>query len=541
MSTTSTPISLQNALLLCGEAPEVAQEFSHITLPFTPMPHQIEGYQMARNEVRSGLFFAPRTGKTLVMQMLAIFQAHYDIHTIQIMPPGLIRQFMHDYEQIDGHGLSIHPLTEGPVKRARLLSQWQADADSRPDVILMSKEIFKPTWHLLYQAGFSSVHFDESHLGLQNYDSHIAKEIRAFANANKTRLVLSTGTPIPNQVRNVYTTMSLVNPGAYKSQTAFDAHHCVFKTILVPSNGSFSSRALMNGHYGGSGIGRGFKQIKVVDSYVNLDTLSKHLYKNAIYASKLEVLELESPNIQIVEVELNRKHRALYNKLLREKMLEIEDEVIDARTAQKLRMTALQLISVPEDFSTEVGPEHNSLYQTLDDLLGTIGPEQERVVIFANFTRSIEALARRYARYKPAVVYGPNGADKNAREVERFHVDPGCRILVANFRAGGTGFKLGDAAQVCIFAEPTGSPGEFDQCLSRVILKGQTEPVTSYILSVKGTISPIAIDHMTSKATDIDRIMKTKKSLFEALLGKATHEDEEEVDEQVNSSYHLQP
>ena len=532
MSTTNTPISLRDALLLCGELPEVAEHFAHVTLPFTPMPHQIEGYQMARNEARSGLFFAPRTGKTLVMQMLAIFQAHYGVRTVQIMPPGLIRQFMHDYEDIKGHNLGIHALTEGPAKRAKLLKLWLESPDSRPDVVLMSKEIFKPTWHHLYQAGFGCVHFDESHLGLQNYDSHIAKEIRAFANAQNTRLILSTGTPIPNQVRNCYTTMDLINRGAYRSQTAFDAQHCIFKTILIPSNGTISARAVMNGNYGGSGIGRGFKQIKVVDSYVNLDMLSKNLYEHAVYASKLEVLDLESPNIQIVEVDLNKKHRALYNRLLRERMLEIETEVIDARTAQKLRMTALQLISVPEDYSADLGPEHNSLYQTLDDLLGTIGPEQERVVIFANFTRTVEALAKRYARYKPAIVYGPNGADRNAREVERFHTDPDCRLLLANPQSGGTGFKLGDCSQTVIFFEPVSSPGAFDQCISRVMLKGQTQPVTSYILSVRGTISPIAITHMLGKASDVDAIMKTKKSLFEALLGRADYdEDEDEEDE----------
>lgn len=47
--------------------------FEHIVLPFRPFPHQLKGLLKGLQEVRFGLSFEPRTGKTLVMQMLAIF------------------------------------------------------------------------------------------------------------------------------------------------------------------------------------------------------------------------------------------------------------------------------------------------------------------------------------------------------------------------------------------------------------------------------------------------------------------------------------
>jgi hypothetical protein len=56
------------------------------------------------------------------------------------------------------------------------------------------------------------------------------------------------------------------------------------------------------------------------------------------------------------------------------------------------------------------------------------------------------------------------------------------------------------------------------------MLFGQTEPVVCYIIKVNNTISPIAIDHMLSKAEGINRVMKTKKSLLEALMGKTCEE-----------------
>lgn len=501
-------VSMGKALRECGEAEETAAKFDHITLPFEPMPHQKEGYQLARNDRRSGLFFEPRTGKTLVLQMLAIFNAYHGTGTIQIMPPGLFRQFLHDYEQIKHHGMRIAVLSATPGARRKLLETWNIEPDKKPHVVLLSQVIFKGVWHDLLQLGFTCVHFDEAHNGLQTYASQIAKQLRGFRDVAGTRLVLSTGTPIPNQVRNVYPTINLINPGAYWSQTAFDSYHCVFRTLDIPDPRAFSK----------------VRKISVIDSYRNLDVLSANLYKHAIHASKREILALDAPNITITECELNSKHRALYRKILNERLLELPGgEILDARSVQAVRQTALQLISVPERFSDTVTVEHNSLYQTLDALLETYDPARERVVLFANYVETVRALERRYARYHPATVYGPNGPQKNAEEVERFHKDPSCRLLVANPGSGSTGFKLGDVAKVVIFAEPVSTPGMFDQCISRVMLIGQTEPVIVHIIKVVGTISQTAIPSMLRKAGDVESVNRTKKSLFESLMGKGEH------------------
>jgi len=156
----------------------------------------------------------------------------------------------------------------------------------------------------------------------------------------------------------------------------------------------------------------------------------------------------------------------------------------------------------------------------VEALLGSINTDKERVVIFANYIRSVEALSRRFHRLHPALVYGPNGPAKNGLEVERFHQQESCRLLIANPLSGGAGFKLGDVCTTVIFAEPVSTPGAFDQCLSRVMLMGQTEPVICYIVNVRNTISPLATENMLNKVPDINQVMGSKKTLFDALLGK---------------------
>lgn len=494
-----------------GEPPEVWQQFEQVILPFEPMDHQWDGFYRSRSNARSGLFFEPRTGKTLVMQMLAIFFARYGSGTIQIMPPALFRQFQHDYHLIKGHGLKVEVLNQGPAGRKTLLNKWRDQPHSRPQVVLVSKEIFKVVWQDLYLLGFTNTHFDESHLGLQQSDSQIAKALRAFINQHdENRLVLSTGTPLPNQIRNGFATLNLLYPEIYRTQGAFDSTHVTFKKIWIPDPRRPGET----------------RTIQVVDSYYNLEYLSQVLYWHAVHADKLSVLSLETPNIQRIECVLTPKHRRLYNKAINERLLEIEGDILDLRAAQKLRQVALQLISVPSAFADDYDESDNSLYNTVAALLDTINLEKEKVVIFGNYIRTIEHLERLFKRYKPAKVYGPNGPAKNGMEVERFHTEDACRILIANIAAGGTGFKLGDIATHLIFAEPCSTPGQFDQALSRVMLVGQVSPVVCYIVEVVGTISPISIDNMLNKVKDLNKVMGAKRSLFDALLGKEVRYEE---------------
>lgn len=498
-----------DALAAIGCDETTCARFKHITLPFVPMPHQLAGLSYALNYGHSGLFFEPRTGKTLVLQMLAIYYAYYGMGTLQIMPPGLFQQFLHDYHAIEGHRLRLHVLRESPAARTRLMETWGSNPDKRPHVVLLSREIYKSAWASLYLQGFRITHFDESHLGLQSERSEIAKTIRQFIHQNTAnRLVLSTGTPIPNQISNAYCTMNFLRPDIYETRAAFNHAHCVYKTIYIP---------------GKWGQPRG---VPVIDSYTNLDYLSEAMYSRSVYAAKRDVLNLEAPNIQIVECALRPKHRRLYTKVLNERILEIGDTVIDARAVQKLRQVALQLITVPEEFAESFNAEDSSVYETVAAIVDSVNPEKERVVVFANYIRSVESLARKFKAWEPAIVYGPNGPEKNAKEVERFHRDSDCRVLIANPAAGGVGFKLGDVAQTVIFAEPVSSPGVFDQCLSRVMLKGQTEPVVCYIVRVQHTISELAIDQMLNKAVEINQVTRSKRTLLDELLGRSQPDTE---------------
>jgi SNF2 family DNA or RNA helicase len=494
---------MRNLLTQIGVPVETADQFEGIELPFELMPHQKKAFHLSLYHAKSGIYLPARTGKTIVMQLGAVYFAKFGFRTMVIMPPGLFDQYRNDFNRIKNHGLNIHVFDQGPVARKKLVDEWD-QGQNIPDVLLLSREIFKLHWNELYRLNFRVLQYDECHMGLQSTTSKTYKAVRAFSQQNASnRLVLSTGTPVPNALENAFGLISLVTPFAYKSERHFRAQHCVYKEIFVNRGGRRDT-------------------ISVIDHYENHELLKRNLYKQGITVSKREVLNLEAPNIQIIDTHLKPKHRRLYEQVLKERILQTPDSgLIDARQAQKLRMVALQLITCPEAYSETMRTADNAVYETLRALLSSINTDINKALIFANFTQSVETLARVLKDLEPAVIYGPNGPQTNAKNVHRFKTDKNCRVMIANPIAGGVGFTLGDVCTDVIFVEPVSTPGQFDQTMSRVMLKGQTEPIGVYILRVVDTISPKAIDAMQGKIQDLDKITVDRKSIFEMLKVKA--------------------
>jgi len=499
--------TMEEALLGVGLPPEVASEFARVRLPFNLRPHQYTSLQAMLAWNRCGIWDQARTGKTICMQLAAIYFARYGMKSIFIMPPVLFDQFAESFSTISNHGTHVQVLNGTAATRTRILKEI-ADGHSSANILAMTKEVFKIELLDLMSAGFQVLFFDECHMGLQTAKTKTQKgqrttysSVRYFVDHTQdSRLILSTGTPVMNELIGTYPIISLKSPGAYQSEDDFNYTHVTYKQILVNTP-------------------RGQRYIRTPDSnnYKETALLQRNLHHQAVRARKLDVLDVRVPHIQEIPVTLHKGHYALYKKVLQEHILEVGTKMIDARNASKLRILALQLITDP-GMAYQPAPQ-NAVMETVQTLLDTTDTRHNKAVLFANFNLSVEVLAKTFSKLKPAVVYGPNGADKNMAEVRRFRTDPECRILVANPQAGGVGLTLGDVCQTVIFVEPVSTPGMFDQAASRVILSGQTEPVSIYFLRVNNTISKKAIEVMLGRAQIANEAQKDVKSMLDELLG----------------------
>lgn len=487
------PYTMEQALLSAGAAPEHAAPFRGVVLPYPPRTDQVEALRKQVQLPRFGLLSEARTGKTISFTLACIYFAHWKLKSIILMPPVLFLQYKEFWESIEGNPCRMEIFSGSPLKRTKLLGQWAADQSTAPGVLVMTKEIFKAALHDLVAAGYRNLVFDEAHVGMQSEKSKTYAAIKSFAEQGKARVTLSTGTPVPNEIYGAYPLISIINPKAYDGRGHFNREHVNFALQYF-----------------------GRREVRTIAGYRDLDMLHRSLYQNSHRVTKAEVLGLGVPHIQVLPIELSAAHRNLYKRLLTQRVLEHEGRMINAIQFQALRQTALQLITTPGDYG-EVAT--NTVLDLLEEILQDVGAGgKEKVVVFANYNRSVETLVARLKAYNPAIVYGPG--TNNAKEAERFKKDSTCRVLVANPVAGGVGLTLGGVSSTAIFVEPVSTPGQFDQACSRIMLAGQTEPVSIYLFKVLKTISPKAIELMLRKGAEVREVNMDKQTLLDELLGE---------------------
>jgi SNF2 family DNA or RNA helicase len=477
-----------------------------------PMKHQVTGLNQILAHDRFGLYDQVGTGKSIIMQATALYYAGYDNKIVILMPPVLLEQFEESLDHTFWgwrDQFTFHVLNEGPAERAKLFKRWRET--EWPDMMAMSYQQFAkfPRQRkkkngdvvppnnddyivgVLKQAGYCYVIADEAQ-ALKNPGSNNHKAVKYLA--EEGGLLLATGTPISNTLVDAYGMIDLVTPGKYASKRSFERLHCVYST-----NDSGWSTLI------------GFQ---------NTDVLTTHLYSSARRVTKEQVLSLDKPQVIEVPINLDPEHHRLYKKLIRERFLEMGDEIINAINQQSLRMKSLQIITTPEHFTK--AKLKNEVINGIDALLDSIGMHQEKVIIFANFQKSVEAIRDHLikAKLNPATVYGGKG--DNTKEVKRFLTDPTCRVMVANPESGGAGLNLQSVCSNVIFAEPTSVPGRFTQASNRVHRPGQKKVVTIYIVKALGTISPQLTKNMLGKEEAAKTITKDKESMLDELLGVVT-------------------
>ncbi len=467
-----------------------------------PFPHQIKNINRALCFDRYGIFDEPGTGKTFSMQAVAMYYAGFGNKVVVVMPPALLIQFresFHDtFPGFDAH-FSLHILNQGPKERDRLFRSWESSG--YPDFMLMSYELFSKLdsnggiAYLLKQAGYSYLICDEAQ-NLKNPSSNRHKVVAWFLGDKRGRkgsdagLLLATGTPTHNSLLDAYGLIKLITPGKYNSKRAFERVHCIY---TMQSNGFH----------------------KLI-GFRNKDALHRALYAQASRVTKDKVFSMIPPTLITVPVELHPGHKALYKKLLTERILEIGDKVISAVTAQSLRQKALRIVTTPHNFTDK--PVRNAVLDAVSTLIDGIDIEnREKVVMFCNYQDTVEFFARKFEHLGAVTLYG--GTGNNQKSINAFLKDDKCRILVAHPRSGGVGLNLQSVCRYVIFVEPVSVPGDFRQAMERVYRPGQKRPVTVWIVKAVGTTSPYMIRNMLRKEGESAEVNLDRSELLKQLTG----------------------
>ena len=156
-------------------------------------------------------------------------------------------------------------------------------------------------------------------------------------------------------------------------------------------------------------------------------------------------------------------------------------------------------------------------YETVKTIVADAAATGEKVLVWTNFVRNIQALARFLQRYSPAIVHGGVPSQQGAageaitRETEfhRFRHDPNCSVLLANPAACGEGVSLHHWCHHAVYLDRSFNASHFLQSQDRIHRLGlDADTVTTFtLLMSRGTIDDTVDARLVEKVDALATLM----------------------------------
>lgn len=457
-------------------------------LPFGPYPFQAESITQLAPRERSGLYFDPGLGKTYTSTVCGLYKLAMGwIDQILVVFPPILdatwRKTLHLIHHKAGPSLRIESYKGSPSERRKM--------HLNADIVLMSQGIFKRDYDRIVNTMGTRrlfVILDEAQ-SIKNVGSDNHQTFREFTHDQQFQIL--TGTPLTTPMDG-YAYVKLLAPEVYRSLAQF-------KRIHVEEYDFYDRPSV----------------------WTNTDLLRDNMAINAVFVRKRDVLkDLPDRNIFKLEYELDRKHLALYHKLVEDKLLALPDGgKIDATQATALRHALGQVVMNWAHFSGDDKKVPAGM-DLIEETLEEIG--DGKLLVFANYRMTNRAICAKFEKKYGAVgVFGDVSPKQKDRNVARFLTDSSCRLAALQPQSGGVGIDgMQDVASEVLFIEPPITPKDLDQSLSRVWRAGQKNICNIRLGVAENTLQVKGVEDLIEKEEVVNPIQYNKAELREMLYGK---------------------
>jgi len=337
----------------------------------------------------------------------------------------------------------------------------------------------------LKEIDFYYIVLDES----QNIKNMMAQTSKAvMLMQSKHRLALS-GTPIENNLGELYSLFRFLNPSMFGSMDNFNQYY-------------------------GSPIQ------KYNDKEVTAE-LRKKIYPFILRRLKKDVLkELPDKIEQVLYVEMSDAQKKLYEqrRMFYKEAIEQQVAIKGIQQAQFFVFQALnelrQIASTPEGFSN--GKIASAKIELLMEQLMDALANNHKVLVFVNFLNALELIGEKLEEQGIDYI-SMSGSTKNRQQlVERFQSDAGCKVFLLTLKTGGTGLNLTAADMVFIF-DPWWNKAAESQAIDRTHRMGQDKTVLSYKMITQGTIEEKILLLQEKKAEIFNSIISADSASLKSI------------------------
>jgi superfamily II DNA or RNA helicase len=347
--------------------------------------------------------------------------------------------------------LSVVPLYDTLRRAGNDLDELAAGTD----IVVTSYTLFRLDFDAHAARRWSGLILDEA----QFVKNHHAKTYQCARRLAAPFKLAITGTPMENNLMELWSLLSITAPGLFPSPTKF----ADFYAKPIERTGDAELLALFR------------RRIK---------PLVKRRTKELVAA------ELPAKQEQVLDIELPPRHRTLYNKRLqreRQKVLGLLDDM------QRNRFTILKSLTVLRQMALHPGlvdPEHDTLacakIDALAEHLRDVVDGGHRALVFSQFTRFLGRVRDRLDAEGIDYCY-LDGRTRNRATVIQGFKDGDAPVFLISLKAGGFGLNLTEA-DYCFLLDPWWNPATEAQAIDRTHRIGQTRNVMVYRLIAHDTI-----------------------------------------------------
>jgi SNF2-related domain/Helicase conserved C-terminal domain len=323
------------------------------------------------------------------------------------------------------------------------------------DIVVTSYTLLRLDFDAYAAAGWSGLILDEAQY-VKNHQSKIYQCARRLPAPFKVAI---TGTPMENNVMELWSLLSITAPGLFPDPSRFREYY---------------ARPIER--QGDAGL---LTQLRR-----RIKPLVKRRTKEQVAA------DLPDKQEQVLEVDLHPRHRKLYQTHLqreRQKVLKLIDDMDANRFTILSSLTRLRRLSLHAaliDSAYEDVP--CSKIDTLVDQIQDVAAGGHRALVFSQFTGFLGRVRDRLDAAGVGHCYLDGQTGDRAEVLSRFKrgTDP---VFLISLKAGGSGLNLTEA-DYCFLLDPWWNPATEAQAVDRTHRIGQTRNVMVYRLIARDTI-----------------------------------------------------
>ncbi|MEF3402132.1 DEAD/DEAH box helicase [Agromyces sp. CCNWLW203] len=360
-----------------------------------------------------------------------------------------------------------------------------ADVAARADIVVTSYAILRLDAPEFAGLDWAGLVLDEAQF-VKNHSSKAnaaARDIRA-----PFRLAV-TGTPVENNLMELWALLKVVAPGLFPSARGFAERF---------------ARPIENDH-----------------NAERLATLRRRIRPFMLRRTKDVVApELPPKQEQVLTVQLDPEHQRVYDAFLqleRQKLLGLIDDLDRNRFTVFRSLTLLRMLSLhaalidSEQYAEVPSAKLDALFDQLDEVVA----EGHRALVFSQFTSFLQIAAARLEAAGVPYAYLDGSTTRRGDVIAKFR-EGDAPVFLISLKAGGFGLNLTEADYVFLL-DPWWNPASEAQAVDRAHRIGQSKPVNVYRMVAEGTIEEKVMALKARKAKLVSSLMDDGELFSETL------------------------